>query len=79
MTEDCIEMTYHMEYCQQCQERRPYRSNESVLSYTGCNLCDVHFECESDDLDIPVVSELRKDTLTARGKEIGQTVAQFNR
>ena len=41
----------------------------SLLSLMGCNLCDVHFECESDDLDIPVVSELRKDTLTKEGKK----------
>ena len=68
MTEDCIEMTYHMEYCQQCQEGG-LAGAMSLLSLMGCNLCDVHFECESDDLDIPVVSELRKDTLTKEGKK----------
>lgn len=77
MTEDCIEMTYHMEYCQQCQEGG-LTGAMSLFSLMGCNLCDVHFECESDDLDIPVVSELRKDTLTAEGKRDWSDVL-FNR
>lgn len=68
MTEDCIEMTYHMEYCQQCQEDG-LTGAMSLFSLMGCNLCEVHFECGSDDSDIPVVSELRKDTLTAEGKK----------
>ena len=68
MTEDCIEMTYHMEYCQQCQEGG-LSGAMSLLSLMGCNLCDVHFECGSDDSDIPIVSELGKDTLTAEGKK----------
>lgn len=68
MTEDCIEMTYHMEYCQQCQEDG-LAGATSLFSLMGCNLCEVHFECGSDDSDIPVVSELGKDTLTAEGKK----------
>lgn len=68
MTEDCIEMTYHMEYCQQCQEGG-LAGAMSLFSLMGCNLCDVHFECGLDDSDLPVVSELRKDTLTAEGKK----------
>lgn len=43
MTEDCIEMTYHLEYCEQC-------SNDplSLLSVVGCNIYDEH-EHESAD------------------------------
>lgn len=68
MTEDCIEMTYHMEYCQQCQEGG-LAGAMSLFSLMGCNLFDVHFECGTDDSDLPVVSELRKGTLTAEGKK----------
>ena len=59
---------YFMEYCQQCQEGG-LAGAMSLFSLMGCNLFDVHFECGSDDSDLPVVSELRKDTLTAEGKK----------
>lgn len=39
MTEDCIEMTYHMEYCENCQE-----NPSSLLSVLGCNLMDDHMD-----------------------------------
>ncbi|MCI9448957.1 MAG: hypothetical protein HFE30_01725 [Clostridiales bacterium] len=37
MTEDCIEMTCHLEYCERC-------SNDpiSLLSVVGCNIYDEH-------------------------------------
>lgn len=38
MTEDAIEMTYHMEYCENC-EGDPL----SLLSVLGCNVYDEHF------------------------------------
>lgn len=39
MTEDCIEMTYHMEYCENCQE-----NPASLLSVLGCNFTDEHMD-----------------------------------
>lgn len=38
MTEDCIEMTFHMEYCENCQD-----DPASILSVLGCNLTEDHF------------------------------------
>ena len=69
-------MTYHMEYCQQCQEGGLARAM-SLFSLMGCNLFDVHFECGSNDSDLPVVSELRKDTLTAEGKKDWTIISLF--
>ena len=37
MTEDCIEMTCHLQYCHNCQE-----NPVSLLSVLGCNLYDEH-------------------------------------
>lgn len=39
MTEDCIEMTYHLEYCENCQG-----DPDSLLSVLGCNLTEDHFD-----------------------------------
>lgn len=39
MTEDCIEMTYHMEYCENCQ-----KNPASLLSVLACNLTDEHMD-----------------------------------
>lgn len=41
MTEDCIEMTFHMEYCGNCQG-----NPAAILSVLGCNLTDDHFDHE---------------------------------
>ena len=43
MTEDAIEMTYHMEYCESCQN-----DPASVLSVLGCNIYDEHTESNSE-------------------------------
>lgn len=37
MTEDCIEITCHHEYCEQCHE-----SPLGLLSVVGCNIYDEH-------------------------------------
>lgn len=66
MTEDCIEISYHLEYCRNCQECG-IDGTMDLLSLMGCNLYDVHFTC--DGHDTPPVSELRKDTLTEKGKK----------
>ena len=39
MTEDCIEMTYHLEYCENCQG-----DPASLLSVPGCSLTEDHSE-----------------------------------
>ena len=67
MTEDCIEMSYHMEYCQSCQEGG-IGGTLNLLSLMGCNLYDVHL-CDSDeDHELATVVELNQDTLTEDGK-----------
>ena len=37
MTEDCIEMTCHLQYCHNCQG-----NPVSLLSVLGCNIYDDH-------------------------------------
>lgn len=67
MTEDCIEMTYHMEYCANCQEGG-IKEAMSLFSLMGCNLYDVHL-CHSDeDHELATVAELNQDTLTEDGR-----------
>lgn len=67
MTEDCIEMTYHMEYCQNCQQGG-IKGAMSLFALMGCNLYDVHL-CDSDeDHELATVVELNQDTLTEDGK-----------
>ena len=39
MTEDCIEIAYHLQYCQNCGDE-PL----DVVSLIGCNIQDEHFE-----------------------------------
>lgn len=67
MTEDCIEMTYHMEYCQNCQQGG-IEGAMSLFALMGCNLYDVHL-CDSDeDHELATVVELNQNTLTEDGK-----------
>lgn len=67
MTEDCIEMTYHMEFCENCQEGG-IKGAMSLFSLMGCNLYDVHL-CHSDeDHELATVVELNQDTLTEDGR-----------
>ena len=67
MTEDCIEMTYHMEYCENCQEGE-IEGAMSLLSLMGCNLEDVHLCHEDEEHDLATVVELNRNTLTDEGK-----------
>lgn len=46
MTEDNIEMTYHLEYCPACNQGGA-SGMESVFSLLGCNLYDDHFHQEN--------------------------------
>lgn len=68
MTEDCIEMTYHMEYCENCQQGG-ITGAMNLFSLMGCNLYDVHFEHEEPDFGFPLISSLKQDALTEKGKE----------
>lgn len=42
MTEDCIEINFHLQYCENCQNGNP----ASVLSLIGCNIYDEHLDHE---------------------------------
>ena len=42
MTEDCIEINFHLQYCDNCQSGNP----ASVLSLIGCNIYDEHLDHE---------------------------------
>lgn len=48
MTEDCIEMTYHMRFCPECQQGG-LAGAVSLLSVLGCNISDEH---DSEALDL---------------------------
>lgn len=43
MTEDCIEVTYHLQYCENCQS-----DPTEVLSVIGCNIYDEHDTHETE-------------------------------
>ena len=75
MTEDCIEMTCHLEYCGHCQQGG-IKGAMNLLSLMGCNLYDVHLEHESPDFEFQDVSSLNKNTLTEKGKEEWSDVLQ---
>ena len=68
MTEDCIEMAYHLEYCQNCRQGG-VKGAMDLLSLMGCNLYDVHFTHEAQGHEFPVISRLGADTLTEQGKK----------
>lgn len=68
MTEDCIEMTYHLEYCQNCRQGG-VNGTADLLSLMGCNLYDLHFTHEEKGYDPPIISHLCADTLTEQGKK----------
>lgn len=46
MAEDCIEMSCHLEYCEQCGN-----SPSSLLSVVGCNIYDEHEHESAEHLD----------------------------
>ena len=46
MTEDNIEMAYHLEYCPACNQGGATGMG-SVLSLLGCNICDDHLHQEN--------------------------------
>lgn len=50
MTEDCIEMTCHLEYCENCRQGG-MAGAMSLLSLMGCNLNDAHSQDEASEYD----------------------------
>lgn len=66
MTEDCIEISYHLAYCKNCGEGDISRTLD-LLSLMGCNLYDIHFTCDDHD-EHPPISHLNADILTEEGK-----------
>lgn len=67
-TEDCIEMTYHLEYCPQCQGGGVH-GVMSLISLMGCNLENVHLVHDEEEHDLATVVELNQNTLTPEGKK----------
>lgn len=47
MTEDCIEIAYHLEYCDHCQEGG-IEGAMDLLGVVGCNLYDEHDSLDDD-------------------------------
>ena len=63
MTEDCIEINFHLQYCENCQNGNP----ASVLSLIGCNIYDEHLDHE--DTRSEKTDEIPKVKLKAFDKE----------
>ncbi len=68
MTEDCIEITYHLEYCENCNQNG-INGAVSLFSLMGCNLYDVHLEHEHSDREAPGISSLNRKILTEEEQE----------
>ena len=49
MTEDAIEMTYHLEHCPNCQQGG-IAGALNLVSLMGCNIYDEHGEAPAEDL-----------------------------
>lgn len=49
MTEDAIEMTYHLEHCPNCQQGG-IAGALNLVSLMGCNIYDEHDETPAEDL-----------------------------
>lgn len=82
MTEDCIEMTYHLEYCHNCQQSG-VQGAMSLFSLMGCNLYNAHLEPEYTHNDTIAINELSINSLTEEGKAawddvLNSTVAEVS-
>lgn len=67
MTEDNIEMTYHLKYCPACAQGGA-SGIMNLFSLMGCNLYDVHLCHDEEEHRIAAITELNQDTLTEEGK-----------
>ena len=75
MTEDNIEMAYHLEYCPACNQGGA-SGMMNLLSLMGCNLYDVHL-CHQERPDTnSTIPRLDQDTLTGQGKADWQDVLE---
>ncbi len=52
MTEDCIEIAYHLEYCESCQQGG-IEGTADLLSLVGCNIYDEHEDGGEDEIPAP--------------------------
>lgn len=52
MTEDCIEIAYHLEYCESCQQGG-IEGTADLLSLVGCNIYDEHEDGGEDETPAP--------------------------
>ena len=82
MTEDCIEINYHLAYCQNCG-KGGISGTLDLLSLLGCNLYDVHFTCDGHGDEFPPISHLNAEILTEEGKRewadvLGATVESIS-
>lgn len=60
MTEDAIEMTYHLEHCPNCQQGG-IDGAMNLVSLMGCNIYDEHDEAPAETLsddDLPQVPSM---------------------
>ncbi len=67
MTEDCIEINYHLAYCQNCGEGG-ISGTLDLLSLLGCNLYDVHFTSDDHGNECMPIGHLSAEVLTEEGK-----------
>ena len=65
MTEDCIEINFHLQYCDKCQSGNP----ASVLSLIGCNIYDEHLGHAEHHEEESTPSETPKLKVAAYGEE----------
>ena len=63
LTEDCIEINFHLQYCDNCQSGNP----ASVLSLIGCNIYDEHLDHK--DTHAEKTDEIPKVKIKAFDKE----------
>lgn len=73
MTEDNIEMAYHLEYCPACNQGGT-SGRLSLLSLMGCNLYDAHLCYQEKPDRNSTILKLDQDTLTEQGKKDWQDV-----
>lgn len=83
MTEDYIEMSYHLEYCPACQQGSA-EGVLSLLSLMGCTLQHISLRHAAEESHgSEGIAELNRDTLTEEGKKewadiLNAKVAGFN-
>jgi hypothetical protein len=67
MTEDSIEIAYHLEHCPNCYQGG-ITGAMNLFSLIGCNLEDIHLIDVDEEHDVATIVELNQNTLTNEGK-----------